>query len=136
MDAAEKCKRISDRLKMQTDRHFRSEDVTFSQIRILSFLAENGDCSMKELEQSFGVSQATMTGIMHRLEKKGLVRLHHRAGSRRVLYGSVTEKGMQMYRRAEQFRDTLNDRMFSGMDDAVRVQTENVLSRILQNLTD
>lgn len=61
-------------------------DITFQQMSILKYLSQNPGrtASLKELEKNFGTAQATMAGMVVRLEDKGLVNTFHAEEDKRV----------------------------------------------------
>lgn len=68
-------KQIDDELRRQVDNEMRPLKMTMSQMRVLVELnhAEGRELTFKQLEQSLGVAQSTMWGLVARLEAKGLV---------------------------------------------------------------
>lgn len=68
-------KQIDDELRRQIDNEMRPRKMTMSQMRVLIELhhADGGELTFKQLEQSLGVAQSTMWGLVARLEAKGLV---------------------------------------------------------------
>jgi DNA-binding MarR family transcriptional regulator len=76
------------------------EELTFSQMRILFMLSEQGPLTMSRLAEILSVTPATATGVIERLEKRGLVARSHRGDDRRIVETSLTERGAEMIRGA------------------------------------
>ena len=68
-------KRLYDMIEKDANSEMQKEDVTLSQMKMLTFLRGKDDSSAprKEMERYFDVSQATIAGIAARLEKKSMI---------------------------------------------------------------
>ncbi len=86
-------------------------------LSVLSLLEAEGPLPMSQIAQSLDVSDASATGIVDRMERRGLVERQHAVEDRRLVRVIVTEAG----------RD-----VFSGL----RAHRREHLSRLLQDLTD
>jgi MarR family transcriptional regulator, organic hydroperoxide resistance regulator len=76
------------------------QELTFSQLRVLYLLAERGPKTMSSLADALQVTPATATGVVERLEKRGLAVRSHRGDDRRVVECGLTNDGEQMVRSA------------------------------------
>lgn len=65
-------KRLYDMIEKDANSEMQKEDVTLSQMKMLTFLRgkDDGSATLKEMERYFDVSQATIAGIAARLEKR------------------------------------------------------------------
>jgi DNA-binding MarR family transcriptional regulator len=86
-------------------------------LNVLTALEVEGPLSMKRLAELMDVSDASATGIVDRMEKRGLVERRHDTVDRRVVLVHATEAG------AKVFSDLANHR-------------REVLSRVFAELTD
>ncbi len=68
-------------------------DLTFGQLRFLFKLRKEGPVSMSRLAEWLGVDKATATGIVERIEARGLVAREHRTDDRRVVECRITDAG-------------------------------------------
>ncbi|MDW4498744.1 MarR family transcriptional regulator [Sulfitobacter sp. D35] len=68
--------------------------LTAVQIRALQIVAESGHATAKEISTRMGVSQATMSSLVDRLEKKKLVTREPSSTDRRVTNIVITEAGL------------------------------------------
>ena len=73
--------------------------LTSAQSGVLRNLFKAGALSSAELSRRLYVTPSNMTGIIDRLEKKGLVERQPKAGDRRVLLIALTESGVELSRR-------------------------------------
>lgn len=103
--------------RFQRSRHAGSPDwlaheLTFGQLRILFLLREHGSLTMSGLAELLGVTAATASGVVDRIERTGLVTRHHRLDDRRVVDVVLTEEGERTLRemagaRLDAMRQTL-----------------------------
>ncbi|GGM75968.1 hypothetical protein GCM10007108_12390 [Thermogymnomonas acidicola] len=71
----------------------------YSTIRILS---EEGECNMAYLAEMLHVSQGWMTGLIDKLEERGLVRRVRGDEDRRVIKIAITDLGRQTFEKARE----------------------------------
>jgi DNA-binding MarR family transcriptional regulator len=67
-------------------------------LNVLTALEAEGPLSMKRLAEAMDVSDASATGIVDRMEKRGLVARRHSTDDRRVVRVHPTEAGFQVFR--------------------------------------
>jgi DNA-binding MarR family transcriptional regulator len=89
-----------------------AQEMTFSQLRVLFLLREEGSLTMSRLAETLGVTGATASGIVDRIERRGLVERVHRADDRRVVECVLTDDGLRLVRemagaRLDAFRQML-----------------------------
>ena len=79
--------------------HTPSESLPFSITEhfIIEFLGEESFASMSKLSQVIHVAPTTMTSIVDRLIKRGLLERHRAQQDRRKVLISLSEKGKQFY---------------------------------------
>ena len=113
-------------------------ELTFSQLRLLFLLREQGPVSMTRLAETLGVTVATASGVVDRVEKRGHVTRRHRVDDRRVVECALTEGGERLLRdmagaRLEAIRQTLGvltaDEL-AEFDRLLRVIAERLAVRV------
>jgi DNA-binding MarR family transcriptional regulator len=67
-------------------------------LNVLTILDADGPDSMSHLAEALDVSVASMTGIVDRMEKRGLVERRHEGNDRRVVLLHPTEAGIDVFR--------------------------------------
>ena len=75
------------------------EDVNQAEAHVLAQLHEEGACAVARVQTSFGHKPSTLTSILNRLEKKGLIVREHSAKDRRSLVVRPTARGKAVARR-------------------------------------
>ncbi len=75
-------------------------------LNVLTTLESESPASMGRLAEMLDVSVASMTGIVDRMEKRGLVERRHEEKDRRVVLVSPTEAGRDIFRDMDERRRT------------------------------
>ena len=87
------------------------EDVSQAEAHVLAQLHEEGACAVSRLLESFGHKPSTLTSILNRLEKKGLVVREPSPGDRRSFVVRATPRGKALARRVHRALSALEARV-------------------------
>lgn len=102
---------------------------------IISALGECGPCSQKELAEYRHVSAATISVMLRRMEKSGLVlRTMSEDGKCNLI--SLSEEGNAMYEALCRDRHGEPERVFAGLTPEERTAAEKIFQTISRNLKD
>jgi len=71
-------------------------DLTFGQLRLLFLLGESGPVSIGQLANKMGVTDATASEFIDRVERRGLASRSHRADDRRVVDCKLSDDGARL----------------------------------------
>ena len=71
-------------------------NLTFGQLRVLFLLRDEGPVSIGTLAERLGVSLASSSETVDRIERHEFVERHHREDDRRVVECQLTERGEQL----------------------------------------
>lgn len=100
MDTGLKIKILSELVSKYINNGIRSDKInlTFQQLNVLRYLFENPGhtASLKEMERNFSTAQATMAGLVVRLEEKGLVNTYHQEEDKRIKMVRLSDKGLKV----------------------------------------
>lgn len=102
---------------------------TLPQRIVLGQLARHGGMSVKELSQKVGLSHSTISGIVDRLERKGLATRIRDPRDRRITKVTITDSAKNHLTNIQRHR------MFSGIVDAFNQATSGEQVKILEGLT-
>jgi DNA-binding MarR family transcriptional regulator len=80
---------------------FQGSDLTPVQIHLLLWLGNDGAQTMGELARRVAVTEKTITGIVDRLERDGLVARERDPGDRRVVHVSLSLAGTALWKRID-----------------------------------
>ncbi|NMA63132.1 MAG: MarR family transcriptional regulator, partial [Syntrophomonadaceae bacterium] len=90
---------------------------------------ENGQTA-RQLADRLYVDGSTMTGLLDRMERKGLVERHHNSKDRRALKVVLTNKGRELEEPLNQIIEDTNRKALQTLDDS----EVNTLRKLLHNL--
>ena len=74
----------------------RRADITGPQLTVVKLLEQIGDLSLSELSERIRAQNSTVTGIIDRMEREGLVTRERSREDRRVVYIKLTAKGREL----------------------------------------
>jgi DNA-binding MarR family transcriptional regulator len=81
---------------MRSMRHWPAGPLSLVHLHVLMLLAEDGPLPMRGLADTLDVSQASVTGIVDRMEQRGLVERHRDDEDRRVVRVALTDAGRKL----------------------------------------
>ena len=100
---------------------------------IISALGECGPCSQKDLAEYRHVSAATISVMLRRMEKGGLVvRSTSEDGKCNLI--SLTEEGHRMYEALIRDREGESERVFAGLTPEEMIVAEKIFQTVSRNL--
>ena len=136
VDIGFRIKKINDLLCKKADETMQKMGVTFSQHHALVYLhhQENQRTSLKNMERHFHVSQATMAGIVKRLEEKKLVDAYTSENDKRVKMVVLTEKGEEICQKSRALMQKSEMKMRSLYSEEEMEQFDIYLDRLLEQL--
>jgi DNA-binding MarR family transcriptional regulator len=81
-----------------TKEHARAANLTSPQLTVIKVLETFGDVSLSELSERIRAQNSTVTGIIDRMEREGLVKRERSKEDRRVVHIRLTTKGAGLAR--------------------------------------
>ncbi|WP_287153153.1 MarR family transcriptional regulator [Candidatus Solincola tengchongensis] len=116
----------------------RENQVTFVQFRAILLLSRSGSQTLSQLSEGLSRARCSVTGLVDRLEAKGLVRRRRSRGDRRVVYVSLTEKGRKL---AENLKekvvpeiDRLGEKIMGRLTDAEAAALSSALRKLKEGI--
>lgn len=104
--------------------------------RILDALWQEDGVPVREISVKTGLAGSTLTSMLDRLEKAGLIRRMPSAEDRRVTLIFLTEQAKKLQRQYEAVSMKMNEVYFSGFTDGEIEALEGYLERILTNVKE
>ena len=104
--------------------------LTAPQLMVLQSILDLGAVSISRLSQEVSLSQATVTTIIDRLEKRDLVSRHRSNQDRRVVHATLTEQGQQMVSKAPTLLQDTFGKRFSELEDWEKSMIVAALQRV------
>ena len=117
-------------------RMLRQYDVSPMQCRTLTFLQEaEGEVNQRMLEEHLMVKPSTASGIVGRLEEKGLVRRQTSGSDGRCRILALTDSGRQFYQQFCAIAEQANRQAEQGFTPEEMETLRQLLLRVADNLT-
>ena len=104
------------------------------QSKILDYLGEHDGSSLTEIAEGCYLSNATISGIIDRMEKNSLIARRQKDGNRRTHYIYLTEKGASALREITAVFEEIEEAAWHGIDPQDREQYMATLIKINKNL--
>ncbi len=103
--------------------------LTGPQLTVIKLLESLGDLSLSSLSERIRAQNSTVTGIIDRMEREGLVRRERSTADRRVVFIRLSEKGARLARGIEVepmeiFRSALVSLSQADLRDLLRILTK------------
>jgi DNA-binding MarR family transcriptional regulator len=97
-------------------------DLTHRQIVVLSIIERNGGCNQIQIVEASGVDRATLSGIVNRLLKKGLIVRQRNRKDTRAYTLSLTGAGRRQLEAASQSIARLESQILAAMSPRMRLR--------------
>ena len=109
--------------------------VTPAQAGILFLLAEKDGMTMSELSRILSIDNSTITGLVDRLEKSGLVRRNTSLNDRRTLHVYISPEGKQEMDKARSIVMKANREIKDGFTEEELEAFKKILRSFSQKFT-
>ncbi|TCO79387.1 MarR family winged helix-turn-helix transcriptional regulator [Marinisporobacter balticus] len=110
--------------------------LTPGQPKVLDYLVRHDGSMQKDIAYGCQIDPATLTGILARMEGKGLVERRMMDGNRRSNYVYLTENGREKEKKVAEIFLEIEEEVFKGIGKEEREQFMNVFYKICCNMTD
>ena len=105
------------------------QGVSMTHLHILWHLEEHGELAMNRIAELVGVSMSNATGLIDRMEERGLVERVRLTDDRRVVHVRPTARGIDVLREIEVLRGDLMETALARLDD-------EQLGRLARSISD
>jgi DNA-binding MarR family transcriptional regulator len=116
--------------------HFGKVNLTFPQALVLSFLEAEGTVPISALAGLTGSANSTISGVVDRLERMGLVCRKRSETDRRVIYVETTEKYIQIRNESVSNVSDYFNKLLVGLTEEERTKIRDGLVLLNQALAD
>lgn len=108
--------------------------VTPAQLHTIIWLGKEERLTMGNLAQRIGVTEKTITGLVDRLERDGLVARERDEADRRIVLATLTEKGNETWLElSRRFEERLRT-MLSLLDDEDRAALFRMMEKLARRV--
>ncbi|MFZ5776269.1 MAG: MarR family winged helix-turn-helix transcriptional regulator [Thermodesulfobacteriota bacterium] len=112
----------------------RGTGLSPAQMHAIEIIGQAGPLRMKELAAKAGVTTGTITVMVDRLSRQGMVRRSPNANDRRSFLIELTEKGQKLYTEHHRFHLRLTEEIASGLKKQEVDQFRILLARVSAHL--
>lgn len=135
-DLGTRFKRIDSALAQRANSALECTGLTISQFSVLMTLSEERSCTLelRELERRLHVSHPTTTGLVKRLEAKGIVSISISANDARKKIVSMTDQGKNLLKAGEEGRKKAERTITKNLSAEEQATLRSLLDRIIENL--
>ncbi|QOX64707.1 MarR family transcriptional regulator [Anoxybacterium hadale] len=112
------------------------DGLTPGQPKVLDYLSNHDGSIQKDIAHGCQIDPATLTGILERMEDKGLVKREAKEGNRRSSYVYLTESGRVKSEKVKQVFLEQESELFQGIGQEEQTQLIRTLYKIFCNMTE
>ncbi|MFT6550047.1 MAG: DNA-binding MarR family transcriptional regulator [Zhongshania marina] len=123
-------RRVTRAIDLHSKHLMKTAGLTAPQMLILQTLRDQGDAIISDVAHQISLSQATVTSILDRLEKRGLVMRERSQQDKRKVYACLTDAGNDLIRNAPMPLQDYFIRQFSDLQDWEQTQIISALQRV------
>jgi DNA-binding MarR family transcriptional regulator len=111
----------------------RGKPLTVSQMHAMEMLGNHGRLTMKELAEKMGVTTGSLTVLVDRLEKKGIVERQPHESDRRSIRLGMTAQGERLAAEHHALHLSLTQELTAGLTTEEMEQLAGLLKKMLPN---
>jgi DNA-binding MarR family transcriptional regulator len=112
-----------------SNRHF---GMTMTQASVLMLLMHDGRKTMGEIASALGVSKGAATQLLEGLIEKGFVERVQDDDDKRVVYVSVSRRGLRHFKNMRQRGGQRMSQLFDLLDDTELEQIEAITTKLVE----
>ncbi len=131
-----KFKLVHEAFANMLNRQLSKDDMTFSQLIVISFLWEKRDqkVTQKDISDALHIKHPTTIGLLKRLEEKEMVKVVVDPDNRKYRNIAITEKGEEFMLKNKQRKHNTDQNLVYGMTDEEILQLRHLLDKVIDNL--
>ena len=126
--------RIGRRMAAEMDRRMRDHGLTAAQAAVMSRLWMHDGLTQSQLQEHVGVDASTLTGLLQRMTRQGLVRRRRDPSDGRVMRVLLTPHGRDLRPHLTPEAERINSLFFRNFSSGERAVFIEFLHRALSNL--
>ncbi|MBX7194511.1 MAG: MarR family transcriptional regulator [Sandaracinaceae bacterium] len=112
----------------------RERGLTGPQLSVLKILEATGDLSLTELSERMSAKNSTITGIVDRMERDGLVLRDRSSADRRVVLIRATDKGRELARSVKVGAMELLTGALAALDEKDRQELRRIVLELAEHV--
>jgi len=123
-------RRITRAIDLQSKQLVKQTGLTAPQLVVMMAIRKEGRASPTTVAREVALSQATITSILDRLEKAGLVRRERSESDKRIVYACLTADGQKRLEEAPELLQAGFLRQYRKLEDWERTMLVSSLQRV------
>ncbi|MFC4347553.1 MarR family winged helix-turn-helix transcriptional regulator [Kordiimonas lipolytica] len=123
-------RRITRAIDLQSKQLVKQTGLTAPQLVVMMAIRKEGRASPSTVAREVALSQATITSILDRLEKAGLVRRERSESDKRIVYACLTADGQKRLEEAPELLQAGFLRQYRKLEDWERTMLVSSLQRV------
>ncbi|ROZ72049.1 MarR family transcriptional regulator [Ramlibacter sp. WS9] len=108
----------------------RSHDLRPVEFSLMVLLASNGQATLTQLSQALGVAQPNMTGVLRRLEGRGLLERARAEQDKRMQFITLSAAGTKLLRQARAATKDMDEGWLGQLTPAERAMLVELLEKV------
>jgi len=124
-------RKIIQAIELNSKRLVKRVGLTGPQLVILQEITRSGEVTAGEIARAVSLSQATVTGILERMEKRGLLARQRSDRDKRRIMVRITESGRQIIEEAPPLMQEAFVEKFSSLQDWEQTMILSALQRLV-----
>lgn len=118
------------------NRELKEDDITFSQVMVISYLDEHKDkkVTQKDISEALHIKHPTTIGLLKRLEEKGMITNVTDPDNRRCRNVTLSEKGLEFVDKRRERRKNTDYYLVNGMTEEEIESLRKLLDKVIDNM--
>ncbi|SEG03025.1 DNA-binding transcriptional regulator, MarR family [Butyrivibrio sp. Su6] len=118
------------------NRELKEDDITFSQVMVISYLDEHKDkkVTQKDISEALHIKHPTTIGLLKRLEEKGMITNVTDPDNRRCRNVTLSEKGLEFVDKRRERRKNTDYYLVNGMTEDEIAALRKLLDKVIDNM--
>jgi len=109
--------------------------ITLPQMWVLGYLARQPRCPMRELAGFMRMGLSSLTGMVDRLVKQGLVERRRTEHDRRVVFVAITKKGRKIFKEIQTQRRATAFSLFESLTAGERTTYLYIIEKLVKTIS-
>jgi len=126
--------RFYNALFLEITKNVQSFNLTISEFGVLEMLLHKGDQPVQKVAEKILVTSGTITAVVDKLQKKGLVLRKKCEKDQRIFYVSLTAKGQHLIAKIFPKHEKFLDELLNGISDEIKKEVTSNLNLVLTSL--
>jgi DNA-binding MarR family transcriptional regulator len=127
---------IENAIRTDRNRILKEINLTATQMDVLTYLLfhQDSEINQKYIDYEFQIKNPTVTGILKRLESKGLITREINAANARSKQLAVTDKAKLLQHKVKKMGSLIENKIANGLSPQEQEELLALLQRVLKNL--